>query len=280
MIKRSSGKTTVLLVILIIMSLGLAGGLFYLFQQAESSNRILTEQLDEARAQYAISEQKVKESENILQQKDLQLQDAIAKIDTLTSEIKQEQEAKKVAQEELAKVKSDLTTQQSLRVKLEGELNAAQGALKKAQAQLTELEGKKNLLESKIGDLEQNTKKEDSDVELGTIVVAPETQAPAATKVTSATKKTATSVSQKALASPSEGKVLVVNKEYNFAVINLGSKDGVAMGDVFYVYHNNKYIGDITLEKIHDSMAAAGFASSNIEKKIAEGDRVVKKKTR
>jgi len=63
-------------------------------------------------------------------------------------------------------------------------------------------------------------------------------------------------------------------------VINLGSKDGVALDDVFYVYHSNKYIGDIKLEKIHDSMAAAGFVSANIKNKIAEGDRVVKKKTK
>lgn len=280
MINRNSGKATILLVILIILSLGLAGGLFYLFQQSESTNRLLTEELEDLRPKYAIAEQKVKESENILQQKDLQLQDALAKVDNLTSELKQVQESNKVTQDELAKLRADLTTQQSLRSNLENELKAAQGALKKAQVQLTELEGKKNLLESQIGDLEQKTKDEGSDVELGTIVVAPELQAPATAQVTPTAKNTAAVIPQKPSVSAAEGKVLVVNKEYNFAVINLGSKDGVAMGDVFYVYHNNKYIGDITLEKIHDSMAAAGFASSNVEKRIAEGDRVVKKKTK
>jgi len=280
MVKRNNGKTTILLVVLIIISLGLAGGIFYLFQQEQGKNRLLQDELDEAKAKYSIAESKVKESETTIKQLDLQVQDSKSKIDTLTEQIKQEQEAKKTAQEELEKVKADLTTQKSLRVKLEGELNLAQSALKKTQAQLTELEGRKNLLESKIGDLEQKTNKEDSDVELGTIVVAPEAQESALTLAIPVTQKAAVSSTQKSSALASEGKVLVVNKEYNFAVINLGSKDGVALDDIFYVYHSNKYIGDIKLEKIHDSMAAAGFVSSNVKNKIAEGDRVVKKKTK
>ena len=74
-----------------------------------------------------------------------------------------------------------------------------------------------------------------------------------------------------------EGKVLVVNKEYNFAVISLGSKDGVAVGNTFLVYHDNKSIGEIKVEKLHDSMAAAGFVSQDVKDKIGEGDRVVLK---
>jgi len=276
MFNRNSGKTTVLLVILIILSLGLAGGVFYLFQQEQARTLKLQDDLDEVTAKYTIAEAKVKESENTIKKLDLQLQDSKNKVDSLTGQIKQEQEAKKAAEEELEKVKADLTTQKSLRVKLEGDLELAQNSLKKAQVQLQELQGKKDLLESQVGAL---SSKKDSDVELGTIVVGPETQT-ALSLSGSATGGPATSVAAQPAASASEGKVLVVNREYNFAVINLGSKDGVAVGDVFYVYHNNKYIGDITLEKIHDSMAAAGFASSKIKSKIAEGDRVVKKKTR
>ena len=278
MANRNSGKTTVLLIILIIMSLGLAGGVFYLFQQEQSSNIRLQDELEEIKARYTIAESKAKEAETTIKQLDLQLQEAKGKVDTLAEEIQQEQEAKKSAQEELEKVKADLTTQKSLRVKLEGELSAAKGALKKAQAQLTELEGKKDSLESKLDTMEQKTQEQGSGVELGTIVVAPETQGSPVALASAVTQDSAVKAASGPSVSASEGKVLVINREYNFAVINLGSKDGVAVGDVFYVYHNSKYIGDITLEKIHDSMAAAGFASSAMKNKIAEGDRVVKKK--
>lgn len=280
MVNRSSGKATILLVVLIIISLGLAGGVFYLFQQEQAKGLKLQDELEETRARYTIAEEKVKESESTIKQLDLQLQDSKNKVDTLTGELKQEQEAKKAAQDQLEQVKSDLTTQKSLRVKLEGELNLAQSALKKAQAQLKESEGKKDLLETKIGTLEQKAQKEDSDVELGTIVVAPDAQATALALTNPVTQKATVAGTQRPSVSASEGKVLVVNREYNFGVINLGSKDGVVIGDIFYVYHGNKYIGDIALEKIHDSMAAAGFTSANVKNKIAEGDRVVKKKTK
>ncbi len=280
MVNRSSGKAPILLVVLIIISLGLAGGVFYLFQQEQAKGIKLQEDLDEIKARYTIAEEKVKESESALKQLDLQLQDSKNKVDTLVAELKQEQEAKKAAQDQLEQVRSDLITQKSLRVKLESELNLAQNALNKTQAQLKELEGKRDLLETKIGTLEQKTQKEDSGVELGTIVVAPDAQTTALTLAKPVTQKSTVAATQKSSVSSSEGKVLVVNKEYNFAVINLGSKDGVAIGDIFYVYHSNKYIGDITLEKIHDSMAAAGFASANVKSKIAEGDRVAKKKTK
>jgi len=60
-------------------------------------------------------------------------------------------------------------------------------------------------------------------------------------------------------------------------VINLGSKDGVNIGDIFSVYRGNKYIGDIKVEKIHDSMSAAELVSSDIKNKIKEGDKVLEK---
>lgn len=280
MVNQNGGKTTVLLVVLIIISLGLAGGVFYLFQQEQAKSVKLQNELDETTTRCNFAEGEVKRLKTSLEQKDVELKDAQNKVDTLTGDLKQAQEVSKSAQDELGRVKSDLATQQSLRVKLEGELNLAQTALNKAQAQLKDLESKRNVLETKIGSLEQKTQKNESgDVELGTIVVEPEAKASASALANPTAPKPISAVAnQKSSGLASEGKVLVVNKEYNFAVINLGAKDGVAIGDVFYIYHSNKYIGDITLEKVQDSMAAAGFSSPNIKNKIAEGDRVVKKK--
>jgi len=73
-----------------------------------------------------------------------------------------------------------------------------------------------------------------------------------------------------------EGKVLVVNKEFNFAVINLGSKDKIKVGDEFAVTHAGNYIGDIKVEKVHEGMAAAGFAVA-LKDLIKENDLVAQK---
>ena len=85
-------------------------------------------------------------------------------------------------------------------------------------------------------------------------------------------KKTAVSAARSL-----DGKVLVVNKDYNFLVVNLGAKEGVNVGDVFSVYHNNKYAGDVKVEKVHDAMSAAGFTSADMANKVSEGDRVIPK---
>ena len=68
----------------------------------------------------------------------------------------------------------------------------------------------------------------------------------------------------------------MVNKDYNFVVISMGSKDGIMVGNEFSIYHNGAYAGDVKVEKVHDSMSAAGFVTAD-KTKISEGDRVVAK---
>ena len=68
-----------------------------------------------------------------------------------------------------------------------------------------------------------------------------------------------------------------MNKEYNFVVISLGSKDGVVINDQFAVYHGDKYVGDVKVEKVQESMSAAGFVAEDIKNKVKEGDKVLKK---
>ena len=49
------------------------------------------------------------------------------------------------------------------------------------------------------------------------------------------------------------------------------------MGDVFSVYHGNNYIGDLKVEKLQESMSAAGFVTEDLKNKVQEGDKVSKK---
>ena len=76
---------------------------------------------------------------------------------------------------------------------------------------------------------------------------------------------------------PLEGKISVVNNEYNFVVINLGSKDGVKLNDEFSVLRSGKVIGNLKIEKVHELMSAAGFAPE-LKDNIKENDVVQKVK--
>jgi hypothetical protein len=147
-------------------------------------------------------------------------------------------------------------------------------------------------LEEKVKNLEVKSRGLEAKVqgiELGTIVVSPEaklsaTKAKKTKEVKKAVKKAAPvkeeakkSAAPVAAAAKLEGNILVVNKDYNFVVINLGSKEGVKAGNVFGVYHNDKYMGEVKVEKVHESMSAAGLASNNMKDVINEGDKVVQK---
>lgn len=270
----------IILIVLIIISLGLAGGGFYLFQKEQKKSTMLEEQLNETDAKLKTMEEQFQEAKSKISDLQLKLQEAKVQIDKMNDDLRLEKAAKQEALSKIELLRSDLEQQKELRLDLEQKFNQAQDEARKTQATVKDLESQKSTLETRVKDLEAKTE----GVELGTIVVSPETQKAKSAKAT----KTGTKVSKPAVVKkekPSvapakavalEGKILVLNKDYNFAVISLGSKDGVRVGETFLVYHNNKYTGNIRIEKLHDSMAAAGFAAPDLKNKISEGDKVVR----
>ena len=265
-------------IILILVSLSFAGTGFILLQKEKTKNASLQEELDSLKIKQNAAETKLEEYKKTISQLDFKLKEAQTNIDTLSSTLEQETKAKQEALDQAQQLKTVLQQQKGLRDDLETKLGQTQQDAEKAQAQLKEIESRKAQLEAKLKDLEaqvQQTQGQEQSqaqgVELGTIVVGPEASSVSGTAATSLQPK------EEAITSYLEGKILVVNKDYNFVVINLGSKDGVNAGDAFALYHNNKYIGDIKVEKIHESMSAADFTSASIKDVVSEGDRVVQK---
>lgn len=261
-----------ILFVLIVVVLVLAGGVFYLFQKEHARNLSLQVELDNTLAKYRKAEAELEASKKEILSFNLQLKEAKSKIDALNSELQQEKTAKSEAVAKIDQLELDLEQQRSLRLDLEKKLTQVQEDARKTQTYIKELEAKKTELESKIKDLETKAQ----GVELGKIVVSPETATFSET-TTGLVQPISEKQEENTRVGGRQGKVLVLNKEYNFVVINLGNKDGIDLGDVFSVYHNNEYIGDIEVEKIHDTMAAAGFVTEKIKDKISEGDKVVQK---
>jgi len=261
----------IVLIIAIFISISVAFGAFYLFQREHSRNIVLEATLDELTIKQKASDAKLLEAQKSLSALESKLKDTNSQIDTLNSQLQQEKTAKEEALARIDQMKSDLDQQKESRADLEKKLSKAQDDLRAIQAKLGKIESEKATLESKVKELEAK-----SDVELGKIVVSPEAAAvvPVAGKPQAAVpvvKK------EEPKAAALEGKVLVLNKEYNFLVINLGNKDGIAVGDEFAVYHGDKYIGNVKAEKVQDAMTAAGFGSDDLKDKVKEGDKVVRK---
>lgn len=251
-------------IILILVSLSLAGTGFYLLQKEKARSSNLQQQLDDLAIKQRIAETKLEEYKKTISQLEIKLKTAQGQIDTLTASLDNETAEKQKALEEAEQLKADLEKQKGLRSDLETKLNDTQKDVEKMQAELKDLEDKKAELEAKINELEAQAQQ---GVELGTIVVGPE----------GGVSSEAATAPPPGQAQGLEGKVLVVNKEYNFIIINLGSKDGVNVNDIFSIYHDNKYIGDVKVGKTHDSMSAADFISTSTKDLVSDGDRVVEK---
>ncbi|MEW6101439.1 MAG: hypothetical protein AB1481_04010 [Candidatus Omnitrophota bacterium] len=265
------------LIILIIISLALAATGFLLFQKEKEITFDLQSQLKELNEKQKVTEKNLEESSRAATELRSKVQELRQQIDVLSEDLQKEKIAKQESLTKLELLKVDLEEQRVSRQDLEKKLSQAEDGVRKAQSQLKELDNQKKTLEAKLKEIEA----QNQGVELGQIVVTPET-APAVVQKETQSAAPITSKAAKYSTPPAalglEGKVLVVNKDYNFVVINLGTKDGVAIADTFALYHSNRYLGDVKVEKIHDSMAAAGFVTEGVKELASEGDRVVQKK--
>lgn len=265
--------STIVLIALILVFLFAAGTGFYLYQKEHAKNIELEEKIEELNIKQKITEAKFLEAQKVISSLEVKIKQAVAQISELSDEVSKEKASKEEALSGLEEMKQEIEAQKALKLDLESKLSQAQDRVKSMQDKLVVLDSDKKGLELKIKDLEEKS----AGVELGKIVVNPEP----AKAVNPKGKKKAPEVKVNKEVLPAEksleGKVLVVNKEYNFVVINLGSKDGVKMDQVFSIYRGNNNMGDVKVEKLHDSMAAAGFISEDTKNKVKEGDKVIKK---
>lgn len=268
-----------ILVVLIIISLAIVGGLVYFYQKEHAQNIQLQEQIIELEKRQKITEDRLSESKKTAAEFQLKLQETRNQVDSLTEELTQEKSAHTETSNKLDQFTKDLAQQKSLRQDLEDKLNQLQEDSRKTKEQLKLIQQQKTELEEKI----KNAEVGEGGVELGKVVVNNDANVsvvnPSKGKIQDFESKV-TKVNRKEKVPQlkvSEGKVMVVNKEFNFAVINLGSKDGIKLGDEFSVLSNSgNPIGDLKVEKVHESMSAAGF-SADLKDFIKENDKIAQK---
>lgn len=68
------------------------------------------------------------------------------------------------------------------------------------------------------------------------------------------------------------GRVLSVNKENDFVIIDLSEKSGVNVNDRFNVYRNNKFIASITVIQMRREISAADIVEIAVGQNIKVGD--------
>jgi len=70
------------------------------------------------------------------------------------------------------------------------------------------------------------------------------------------------------------GKVLTVNKELAFIVVDLGRANNLKLGDVLSVYRNDKFIGRAEVERVEEDFSAAVILPTWQDVEFKENDEV------
>jgi len=285
--KRKGIILLAVLIVLVTISLVLTVGLFYLYQNEHTQNIKLQEQIVELDSRQHLAAKQLEESRKTATDLELKLQEARRSMDSLAGELLAEKSAHTETSNKLEQLNNDLSTQKSLRQDLENRLKQVQDDSKQVKEQIKIMQQQKVTLEEKIKNLESGA----AGVELGKVVVNPEVPPPsnnvtpvqpkvAKEKINAPEAKAAAKVAKKEQplsVKGLEGNVMIVNKEFNFAVINLGSKDKVSLGDEFLVTRAGKAMGELKVEKVHEFMSAAGF-DAQLKDVIKENDKVTQKK--
>jgi len=74
-----------------------------------------------------------------------------------------------------------------------------------------------------------------------------------------------------------KGRVVTVNKEHNFVVIDLGKQDGLEIGNQFNVYRGGAFLGSVEVIQARDRIAAADIKDLKEGMDIEINDTVVKR---
>lgn len=71
-----------------------------------------------------------------------------------------------------------------------------------------------------------------------------------------------------------EGEIIVVNREYNFVVMNIGKNQGLTLGQEFQILRGSEILGKVKIEKLYEELSAAAILPESDKSLIREGDAV------
>lgn len=71
------------------------------------------------------------------------------------------------------------------------------------------------------------------------------------------------------------GRVLEVNRKFDFAIINLGAEDGAIVGMVFMVYRDKKLLGKVCVEEVFPKMSSCAILPEWERARINVDDGVI-----
>jgi hypothetical protein len=240
---------------------------------AKSENADLQDRLGELRT----SKQQIEES---LTRAKAQLDEAAQQLSTERQEREELTKNLEGRQREIERLTKDVEEIRTERTELSEQAAKLKAQLKSAQRQLASAEKAKEDMQAKMLEMPMPAGFDQPSVNLDPVVVRNQSQAGAA--MDPAALSAAGPVSMPALSAPSpvnasnistnQGQVVVVNRDYDFVVMNLGRNHGLEIGQEFQVIHGSEVVARIKVEKVYDELAAAAIMPDSKKDAIREGD--------
>lgn len=264
----SKGPGVVVLTSVVAVAGIAAAGVGWYLRQEEQRARLEAEQhLASARSQNNQLQQELGDARQQIQQLDSELVRSKDQIRQVMDELSQQRESNQVLsqsvderQQELQRLSQEFEKVNTERNALTTELTQLKDEHQRVRAQLNELETAKRDLETKVKELTSHPT-----VELDKVVV---------TGDGASTASSASSSSGSASSGSLQGQVIVVNREYDFIVMNLGRNQGLQIGQEFHVVRGEEVLGRVKVEKVYDELSAAAILPNSNKESIHEGDLV------
>lgn len=278
--KARGSAAVIILILLLIVAMGAATLGFIGLQKEKQHSAELAEEVAQLEVKKRSAEQEARnlkyqvgDLKRLIDRQQEEIQEFNAKIASANEELSAERKAKEGAISELERFRGELSALRTAKSNLESELKASNDAL-------ADLKDKLSALESSKGEAAKEASAQKSaeaaDVQLDKIVIASQQSSQPAAPSEGAVQTDAAQPDA-AKSGPLEGKVLVVNKEYDFIVISLGKKDNVAMGDAIEILRKDKKIAEAKIEEVRDAMSVAMPLSQGMIKNIKEDDRALRR---
>jgi len=284
-----SGKTLTVFIILIIIVLASSTSIgFFLYHKESGMRHSIESELDEGRATETKLQTQLKEAQKrltVLEDKNKEADDKINNLmdeaelnnglhNALKTENVSLKETLETAKKEKEKITADLQDTDKRYQEAAGLLKAQQEKTQALTKRVTELEDAKQRSDAKIAAMKAdlmpyNDRTPDRQI-------AGEVVPPGGTPGALRAGKDKVEL-DKIVVNPNgmRGKILSVDKDAEFVVCSLGSKQGIKTEDVLSVYRGEEYLGDVKVSRVQQDMCAADIVPPFSSRRVRKNDVVV-----
>ena len=286
--KTNKASALTLLLIVAFLAAAAAATIFFLDRNKEQARRIWAE--DQLEKIKTAKENLEKERDELIKAKQAlegQVSDVSTQAKKLADDLAAEKRAREAVSAELVKTRGEaddltgqLRTQEDEKKAITEELAKAKQSYQALSNELTTLRQAKEALERRVKEMLTSQASEAEKIVVKPAQsAAPGEPAPAAAAAPAVVAPAAAAPSPAVSAAPpalktTSGKVLVVNREFNFVVVNLGTKDGMQIGTKVNIFRSDKKIGSAQVERVYENMSAATLLAEEQKGQIKEGDQI------